>query len=171
LQRAVAAKKLKRLESKQEKIEEKLERKREELANLGIVGLPADGNEKGLMKILRIPQPIKLDFLNRTTGIIFDDSSHTDRINRLVQHAYSIQKTHQAKGRRSFTLPKRFQDEFRQVALTAEQVSKNALEKFFNRLIREKKFSVKAAVLTDFPSCEEKQNTVKQVTSESHYAS
>ena len=143
LQRAVIAKKLKRLETRQEKAEELLERKREELTNLGIVGIPADGNEKGLMKILRSPQATKLEFLSNTTGLVFEEDSPTDRINRLVQHAYSMQMTHKAEGRFPKTLPKRFQDEFRQVALTAEQVSENALERFFNRLIREKKFSVK----------------------------
>jgi len=49
--------------------------------------------------------------------------------------------THSLEGRKVKTLPKRFQDEFRHVALTAEQMSENALEKFFTRLIREKKFS------------------------------
>jgi hypothetical protein len=53
-----------------------------------------------------------------------------------------MKMTHKSQGKYSKTLPKRFQDEFRQVALTAEQVSENALEKFFTRLIREKKFSV-----------------------------
>ena len=69
--------------------------------------------------------------------------SPEDRVNRLVQHAYSMKMTHKAEGRRPFTLPKRFQDEFRQVPLTAEQVSEGLLEKFFGRLIREKTFSVR----------------------------
>ena len=55
----------------------------------------------------------------------------------------TVLKTTLIEGRRPFTLPKRFQDEFRQVALTAEQVSENVLEGFFTRLIREKPFSVK----------------------------
>jgi hypothetical protein len=61
----------------------------------------------------------------------------------MAQHAYSLKMTHKAEGRFPKTLPKRFQEEFRQVALTAEQVSENVLEKFFNRLIGEKTFSVR----------------------------
>ena len=53
---------LKRLETRREKAEELLEQKKEDLKNLriGIVTIPADGNEKGLIKILHSPQESKL---------------------------------------------------------------------------------------------------------------
>ena len=72
-----------------------------------------------------------------------DADSPEDRVNRMVQHAYSMKVTHKLEGRRPFTLQRRFQDEFRHVAMSAEQVSEGVLEKFFGRLIREKTFSVR----------------------------
>ena len=143
-QRAVVAKKLKRLETRQAKAELQLAQTREDLRNAGIVGIPPDDTGKGLIKLLQSPPVKKVDFLNKTTGLVFEVDTPIDRINRLVQHAYSMKVTHAAEGRFPKTLPKRFQEEFRQVALTAEEVSENTLEKFFTRLIREKNFSVKS---------------------------
>ncbi len=109
---------------------------------LGIGSIPSDGNEKELIKILQSPRASKMQFLETTTGVPLDVDSPDDRLNRLVQHAFSMKMTHKAEGRRPFTLKKRFQEEFRQVALSAEQVSQGVLEKFFGRLIRENPFSV-----------------------------
>ena len=131
------------MEAKQIRLDEALIKKKEDLAALGIGPIPMDGNEKGLLKLFRSPIGARMDFLKTTTGISMDADSPEDRVNRLVQHAYSMKMTHKAEGRRPFTLHKRFQEEFREVALNAEQVSQGVLEKFFGRLIRENTFSVR----------------------------
>ena len=50
--RCVAAKKLKRLETRQLKAQELLEKTRSDLISIGLGAIPFDGNERGLMKIL-----------------------------------------------------------------------------------------------------------------------
>ena len=145
-QRAVIAKKLKRLELRKEKAEAELVQKIDDLKRVGIVGIPQDGNEDGLMKLLQSPPMKKVEFLHQTTGLVFEESSPTDQINRMVQHAYALKMTHREEGRFAKTLPKRFQEEFRQVALTAEQVSENALEDFLPDCFGRKSFLLKACL-------------------------
>ncbi len=143
LERAVLAKRLKRMKEKQIRLEEGLTKAKEGLDAVGIGHISMDGNGKELLKLLNSPKPKKLDFLQITTGVAMDADSPEDRVNRMVQHAHSMKVTHKLEGRRPFTLHKRFQDEFRDVAMSMEQVSEGALEKFFGRLIREKTFSVR----------------------------
>ena len=142
-ERAIVAKRIKRSEAKNTRLELALIKKKEDLAALGMGGLASDSSGKALMKIIGSPTATKLDFLLKTTGLPIEADTPEDRLNRLVQHAFSMTETHKAEGRRPFTLPKRFQDEFRHITLTAEQVSQGVLEKFFGRLIREKTFSVR----------------------------
>ncbi len=104
-QRSLVAKKLKRLENKQIKANEALKIARDELSSIGLGHIPVDGNETELMKLLRSPTEKKLEFLTTTTGIIFEEHSTQDYINRMIQHAYSMKMTHKAEGRRPFTLP------------------------------------------------------------------
>ena len=153
-ERAVLAKRLKRMETKHTQLEEALTKKKDDLIALGIGPIPADGNEKELVKLLQSPRAHKLHFLETTTGVPLDGDSPEDRVNRLVQHAYSMKMTHKAEGRRPFTFKKRFQEEFRQVAMSAEQISQGVLEKFFGRLIREKLFPSKRYLSVKIVLCE-----------------
>ncbi len=143
LERAVLAKRLKRMKAKQIRLEETVTKAKEELETLGMGHIPMDDNGKALLKLLKSPKTTKLEFLQLTTGVPIDADSPEDRVNRLVYHAHSMKVTHKMEGRRPFTLQRRFQEEFRNVAMSAEQVSQGALENFFGRLIREKTFSVK----------------------------
>jgi hypothetical protein len=131
------------MKAKQIRLEEAVTKAKEEIETLGMGHIPMDENGKALLKLLKSPKANKLDFLQLTTGVPIDADSPEDRVNRLVQYAYSMKVTHKMEGRRPFTLQRRFQEEFRNVAMSAEQVSQGTLENFFGRLIREKTFSVK----------------------------
>jgi len=143
LERAVLAKRLKRMKEKQIRLEGAMTKAKEDLDAVGIGHIALDGNGNELLKLMKSPKAKKLDFLQITTGVPMDADSPEDRVNRMVQHAYSMKVTHKLEGHRPFTLQRRFQEEFRHVAMSAEQVSEGVLEKFFGRLIREKTFSVR----------------------------